>query len=78
VFNTKNKLTYVKPIIPNLPVNINITYYKRYNIPLLKKICAESISLSQLEQLTEEKYAALTLLTKSDIAGNLLEISFFY
>lgn len=76
VENSLNKLSKVKPIAPNWP--LNISSYKKITLDqnLLVVICTEILSLEKIKNLPKGLNDALAIRIKADINGKPLEISF--
>lgn len=74
---TSNKLSKIKQSSPNLPLNFNLYPSVKIDFPKLTQICAENISINELEKLSQIKQASLFIRIRSNIYGKPLEVLFF-
>lgn len=72
-----NKFSNAKQSSPNLPLNVNLNFYRKVDLVQLTKICAKYISTTQLLELIKLKEVGLLIKIRSDIEGNIKEVGFF-
>ena len=75
--NSANKLSQVKQSSPNLGTSINLSPYVKIDFDRITKICAQHISVNELETLSKIKQASLFIRIRSDITGKAIEMVFF-
>lgn len=75
--NINNKLINVKQSSPNLPANINLFYYKKFDLTKIQEICAGIIPKKQVQEaINAKKNSSLFIRIKSDLKGVPLEMEF--
>lgn len=76
IININNKLTKVKQIAPNMPSDLKIPGYRKFDKNILLKICAEVIPLTTLQNLPRGYNDYLFMTIKVNAEGEPLEIEF--
>lgn len=78
--NTSNKFTGVKQISPNMApneTNLLAPLDRKKAVAQLTKICADIITLAQLEELIKVNNSGLFIRIKTNIVGKPLELEFY-
>ncbi|MES2418233.1 MAG: hypothetical protein V4541_08580 [Bacteroidota bacterium] len=76
--NIANKLTNIKQSSPNIPLNATSFdfYYKNLDLAQIIHICADALSLEQIEEMLKTKNSSIFINIKSNLGGVPLEITF--
>ena len=76
--NSNNKLTNIKQTSPNLPFNIPlIPYYVKPNLQELKIIFAKYMTIKELENLSINSFAGISIDIRCNTTGKIREVLFF-
>lgn len=78
--NTTNKFTDVKQISPNMApneTNLLAPLDRKKAVAQITKICAEIITLNQLEELSKINNSGLLITIKTNVEGRPLELEFY-
>jgi len=76
IINANNKLNNVKQVEPNMPSDLKLPGYRKFDKNLLIKICAEVIPLSTLQKLPKGINDHLYIYIKINTKGDPLEMDF--
>jgi len=76
IVNTNNKLTNVKAVAPNLPSDVKIPQYVKYDKNVLLSVCADVIPLATLEKLPKGIGDWIFVTFKVNPQGKVMEMEF--